>query len=74
MQQRVFKHYSRYPGGYRETNAGEMLVEHPERVLIEAVRRMLPKTRLGRAMLQKLKVYSGANHNHQAQKPEPLAL
>ncbi len=74
MAQRVFKRYSRYPGGYRETTAREMLATHPERVLTEAVRRMLPKSRLGRSMLQKLKVYAGGEHNHQAQQPEVLEL
>lgn len=72
--QRVFKRYSGYPGGYKETTLEEMLEKHPERVILEAVRRMMPKTKLGRAMLQKLKVYAGAEHPHQAQKPEPLEL
>ena len=73
-KQRVYRRYSGYPGGYRETTVAEMLKRHPERVLTEAVRRMLPKTRLGRAMLQKLKVYTGPDHNHQAQQPETLSL
>ena len=72
--QRVFKRYTHHPGGYKEISTQEMLATHPERVLIEAVRRMLPKTRLGRSMLQKLKVYAGPNHNHQAQQPEVLAM
>lgn len=72
--QRVYRRYSGYPGGYKETTVDDMLARHPERVLTEAVRRMLPKTRLGRSMLQKLKVYAGPDHNHQAQQPEPLAL
>ncbi|MBN1941757.1 MAG: 50S ribosomal protein L13 [Phycisphaerae bacterium] len=74
MQQRVYKRYSRYPGGLRETPLEEMLQEHPERVITEAVRRMMPKTKLGHAMLRKLKVYAGPDHHHQAQKPEPLEL
>jgi large subunit ribosomal protein L13 len=73
-RQRVYRSYSGYPGGYKETTVDEMLAKHPERVLTEAVRRMLPKTRLGRAMLQKLKVYAGPDHTHQAQQPEALAL
>jgi len=49
-----------------------MMAKRPERVIREAVRRMLPKSKLGRAMLKKLKVYPGSEHPHQAQKPEPL--
>ncbi|MBN1555790.1 MAG: 50S ribosomal protein L13 [Phycisphaerae bacterium] len=73
-KQRVYRRYSGYPGGYREITVEEMLQRHPERVVTEAVRRMLPKTRLGRAMLQKLKVYTGPDHHHQAQKPEALEI
>ncbi len=72
--QRVYRRYSGYPGGYKETTTAEMLQKHPDRVLREAVRRMLPKTRLGRAMLDKLKVYAGPDHKHQAQQPETLEL
>ena len=73
-QQRVFKNYTGYPGGLKLTTAEEMLEKAPERVLSEAVRRMLPKSRLGSVMLTKLKVYAGADHPHQAQGPEPLEL
>ena len=72
--QRVYKRYSGYPSGNKETTVKEMLRKHPERVLREAVRRMLPKTRLGEAMLQKLKIYAGPDHNHQAQKPENIEM
>jgi large subunit ribosomal protein L13 len=72
--QRQFKSYSGYPGGLHETSLREMLEKDPERVIREAVRRMLPKTRLGTKMLQKLKVYPGADHPHSAQQPEPLEL
>jgi len=51
-----------------------MLAKHPERVVQEAVRRMLPKSKLGKAMLTKLKVYAGATHPHQAQQPKTLEL
>jgi len=70
--QRVYKRYSGYPGGQKVTTAEEMLEKHPERIIQEAVRRMLPKTTLGRAMFSKLKVFVGAEHTHQAQKPEVL--
>ena len=63
--------YSGYPGGIKETNAGEMLADHPERVLEIAIRGMLPKTRLGRQMYRKLHVHAGPDHGHEAQRPEP---
>ena len=72
--QRVYKRYSGYPGGQKVTTVEEMLEKHPERVMQEAIRRMLPKTTLGKAMLSKLKVFAGAEHTHQAQKPETLEL
>lgn len=72
--QRVYRNYSGYPGGQRTVSAAEMLQRHPDRVLREAVRRMLPKTKLGRAMLKKLKVYPDEHHSHQAQQPKPLEL
>ncbi|MBS3821055.1 MAG: 50S ribosomal protein L13 [Planctomycetes bacterium] len=73
-RERVHKRYSGYPGGQKETTAAEMLVKHPDRVIQEAVRRMMPKTKLGEAMCSKLKVYAGSEHPHQAQQPEALEL
>jgi len=72
--QRVYKRYSGYPGGLKETSLEEMLRTDPARVVREAVRRMLPKSKLGRAMLSKLKVYAGADHPHQAQQPKSLDI
>ncbi len=72
--QRIYKHYSGYPGGQKETTLKEMLARHPDRVVFDAVRRMLPKNRLGRVMVSKLKVYAGSDHPHQAQQPEKLEL
>jgi len=72
--QRTYQRFSGYPGGLRLTPLGDMLAKNPEKVIREAVRRMLPKNRLGRAMLSKLKVYAGAAHPHQAQQPEPLEI
>ena len=63
-----------YPGGLKETSMAETLERHPQRVLHEAVRRMLPKNTLARHMLSKLKLYAGPEHPHQAQKPEPLPV
>lgn len=66
--------YSGYLGGLKSVVLSEQLEKHPERVLVHAIRGMLPKTRLGRAMLKKLKVYGGPQHPHAAQKPETLEL
>ncbi len=65
----TYDRYSYYPGGWKSVTAREMLDKHPERVLSEAVRRMLPKNALGRKMLKKLKVYAGEQHPHAAQQP-----
>ena len=64
----VYRH-SGYPGGLRQRSVGEMLEKHPERLVEKAIKGMLPKNRLGRAMAKKLKVYAGPTHPHQAQKP-----
>jgi large subunit ribosomal protein L13 len=66
--------YTRYPGGLKTVTARELLAKHPERVLVEAVRRMVPRNRLGRKQMTKLKVYAGAAHPHQAQQPQELKL
>ncbi len=73
-QQKLYYRHSGYPGGLRATPAGKVLQRHPEVVLKEAVRGMLPKTPLGRACLRKLRVYRGEAHRHAAQQPVPLAL
>jgi large subunit ribosomal protein L13 len=70
MEQKIYFHYSGYPGGLKRTSLKTMLERHPERVIREAVRLMLPKTTLGRDMLKKLKVYPGAEHPHAAQTPQ----
>jgi large subunit ribosomal protein L13 len=66
--------YSGYLGGLKSIVLSDQLEQHPERVLVHAIRGMLPKNRLGRAMIKKLKVYAGPDHPHAAQKPEPLEL
>jgi large subunit ribosomal protein L13 len=70
------KYYSHtgYPGGLKETTAGKLLNEKPERVLISAVRGMLPKNRLGRKLIKKLKIYAGPEHPHTAQNPKVLNI
>ena len=72
--QHTYQRYSGYPGGRKVTTLDNMLARKPEKVIHEAVRRMLPKSKLGGAMLSKLKVYAGPEHPHQAQKPEPLDI
>jgi large subunit ribosomal protein L13 len=71
---KIYYHHSGYPGGLKETPYEDKFARHPEQVVIHAVRGMLPKNRLGRAMLQKLHVYCGGEHPHEAQKPEPFDL
>ncbi len=66
--------HSGYPGGLKTIAYERMLEKNPERVVQMAVQRMLPKSKLGRAMFRKLNVYSGAEHPHAAQKPEPLEI
>jgi len=73
-QTKEYQRYSGYPGGQKSVSFEEMLSRHPERVIELAVRRMLPKSKLGRQMLKKLRVFPGAEHNHGAQKPEKLEL
>lgn len=68
-----FKH-SGYPGGTTFTNVEHLRRTHPERIVINAIRGMLPKTKLGRAMLKHLKVYAGPDHPHTAQQPQPLDI
>ncbi|MCX5970309.1 MAG: 50S ribosomal protein L13 [Coprothermobacterota bacterium] len=72
MEQKIYFHYSGYPGGLKRTSLKTVLARHPDRVIREAVRLMLPKTTLGRDMLKKLKVYPGAEHPHAAQTPQPF--
>ena len=69
---KFYHRFSGYPGGMKSRAAKDVRKERPERIVEEAIRGMLPKTKLGRAMFLKLKVYAGAKHPHQAQKPQPL--
>jgi len=71
---KVYQWFSGYHGGRKLRTMAEMRAKHPENIIRWAVRRMLPKTRLGRAMLSKLKVYPGASHPHAAQNPQPTRL
>ncbi len=71
-QEKFYAWHSGYPGGFKSIIAAKLLVQKPERVIELAVKGMLPKNKLGRAMFKKLKVYGGADHPHQAQQPAPL--
>lgn len=73
-EKKVYRHHTRYPGGLREVSAKEMFARRPERVIELAVKGMLPKTKLGRAMSKKLKVYADADHPHSAQRPHAHSL
>ena len=74
LDQKFYHRYSGYPGGLTSISLRDQLEKHPERVLQAAVRGMLPKNRLGRQMIKKLKVYAGNEHPHQAQQPTPLEI
>ena len=71
-QRRVIRHHTQWMGGLKEVSLEKMMQTKPENVVRLAVRRMLPKTKLGRVMFSKLKVYAGADHPHAAQKPQQL--
>jgi len=73
-EQKVYRHYTGFPGGLREEDFRKRFDRKPELVVQEAILGMLPKTKLGRSMGKKLKVYRDDKHNHQAQKPAALAL
>jgi large subunit ribosomal protein L13 len=74
LTDKVYYHHTGYPGGIKAITAGKMLKEKPEELLRIAVRGMLPKNTLGRAMLKKLKIYAGGDHPHEAQCPRILEL
>jgi large subunit ribosomal protein L13 len=72
LDQKVYRRHTGYPGGLKEVTLGKLLAERPTRVIEEAVHGMVPKGRLGRRMVTKLKVYPGAEHPHAAQKPQAI--
>lgn len=74
LDQKFYYHHSGYPGGIKSISLRDQLARHPDRVIEAAIRGMLPKNRLGRRMIKKLKVYASASHPHQAQQPKPLEL
>ncbi len=74
LDQKVYQSFSGYPGGLKETPVREVLQRHPTRLVMESVRRMLPKNKLGDRMLKRLKVYAGSEHPHGNHQPEPLEV
>ena len=74
LDQKFYYRHSEYPGGLKSINLRDQLAQHPDRVLFAAVKGMLPKNRLGRQMIKKLKLYAGEAHPHQAQQPKSLPL
>ena len=73
-QQETHEYYTKYPSGRRIIPVADIRQQHPVRIVEEAVRRMLPKNKIGMAMLTKLKVYAGPDHPHQAQQVKPLEM
>jgi large subunit ribosomal protein L13 len=74
LEDKLYVRHSGYPGGLRARSLGQMLVRRPEEVIRKAVKGMLPRNRLGRQQLRKLKIYSGPDHPHEAQKPTELEI
>jgi large subunit ribosomal protein L13 len=74
MLSKIYEEYSGYPGGLKQIPIAKVMEMHPERIVMHAIKGMLPKNTLGKEMLKKLKVYAGNEHPHEAQKPETLIL
>jgi large subunit ribosomal protein L13 len=73
-EQKMYRHHTLYPGGLREKSVKEMYEQKPERIIELAVKGMLPKTKLGKAMAKKLKVYADGEHRHAAQMPQTIEI
>jgi large subunit ribosomal protein L13 len=73
-EQKTYDHYTHFPGGLKSLSAQEIFDKHPDRILELAVKRMVPRNKLGRAQMGKLKIYAGPSHPHQAQQPQELKL
>jgi len=74
LDEKVYRRHTGYPGGLRTVGARELQARYPERIIEEAVRGMLPKSKLGRKQIKKLKVYRGPKHPHEAQQPRPMKV
>lgn len=73
-EKKEYKWYTGYPSGLKSMTAAEMRAKHPERIIMHAVEGMMPKNRLSRGTIKRLKVYAGSDHPHEAQQPEPLEV
>jgi len=74
LDEKVYRRHTGYPGGLRSVQAKDLQAKYPERLIESAVRGMLPKSKLGRKQIKKLKVYRGPKHPHEAQQPRPLEI
>jgi len=74
LETKTYQSYSHYPGGLKSVSARDLLAKHPERILELAVKRMVPRNKLGRQQMGKLKIYAGSEHPHQAQQPTKYNL
>jgi len=74
LETKTYQAYSHYPGGLKQTTAKELMARKPQDIIVHAVKRMVPRNRLGRAQMAKLKVYTGNTHPHQAQQPVEFKL
>lgn len=74
MKDKLYRHHSGYPGGLKTTSAEHLFRKDPTELLVRAIEGMLPKNPLGNGMAKKLRVYTGPNHPHHAQRPEPISL
>ena len=74
LENKFYRYHTGYIGGLKEVSYGKLMAERSDLAVYEAVKGMLPKNSLGRAMIKKLRVYKGAEHSHEAQKPEELKL
>ncbi len=74
LNSQTYQWYTRYPGGQKTVTAKQWLETHPDRILYEAVRRMVPRNRLGRQQMTKLKIYAGTQHPHQGQQPQEFKI
>ena len=72
--QKTYQTYSGYPGGLTEKSYATVMAKHPDRIIRLAVRRMIPKNKLGRQIIKKLKIYAGPDHPHEAQQPQTLSI
>lgn len=74
LDQKLYRYHTGYPGGLREIKYRDMMIKKPEEVIMHAVKGMLPKNKIGRQMLKKLRVYKGAEHKHEAQQPTVITF